>query len=294
MTIRHFHIFMTVCETLSMTQAAKVLYMTQPSVSQAVAELEAHYGVRLFERLGRRLSLTAAGERLLGYARQAAALDSRIESAMRSSSESLPLRIGASVTIGETLLIPILKRMREKEARRPVVSEIHNTAELARMVEQDQLDAALVEGAVRADFLRMIPFAEDELVLVTAPGYGPDSAVMTPMRCGELSFFLREAGSGTRSLFEETMAALHIPLRVSGVYNNTASIKQAVLAGLGAAVLSRRLVVRELAAGTLQERDVEGMAMRRLFQIIHHKDKYMSPPLSSLIRICREMERIPT
>lgn len=290
MTIRHFRIFIAVCNTLSMTQAAKILYMTQPSISQAISELEVHYGLRLFERLGRRLSLTAGGERLLAYARQMTALDSRIESAMRSFSTTCPLRIGASVTIGETLLIPILQKLQNKNTALQIISEIHNTTELEDMVEADKLDIALVEGAIHTTTLTALPFADDELVLVVSSQYSgvKETASLTPLeRCGHFSFFMREEGSGTRILFEQTMLAHHIPIHIAGVYNNTASIKQAVLSGLGAAVLSRRLVGKELQEHSLMEIPLRGISLHRVFHIIYHKDKYLSPALQEFINTCQ-------
>ena len=288
MTIRHFRIFIAVCDTLSMTHAAKTLYMTQPSISQAISELETHYGLRLFERLGRRLRLTAGGEKLLAYARQMTALDSRIESAMRSFSAIYPLRIGASVTIGETLLIPILKKLQNKNTSQQIISEIHNTSELEDMIEADKLDIALVEGALHTATLTAISFAEDELVLVVSPQYNliKSAAPLALEHCTDFRFFMREEGSGTRNLFEQTLLAHHIPIHIAGVYNNTASIKQAVLSGLGAAVLSRRLVGKELQEHSLMEIPLRGISLHRVFHIIYHKDKYLSPALQEFIDIC--------
>ncbi|MCI1750049.1 MAG: LysR family transcriptional regulator [Megasphaera cerevisiae] len=288
MTIRHFRIFIAVCDTLSMTHAAKTLYMTQPSISQAISELETHYGLRLFERLGRRLRLTAGGEKLLAYARQMTALDSRIESAMRSFSAIYPLRIGASVTIGETFLIPILKKLQNKNTSQQIISEIHNTTELEDMIEADKLDIALVEGALHTATLTAISFAEDELVLVVSPQYNliKSAAPLALEHCTDFRFFMREEESGTRNLFEQTLRAHHIPIHIAGVYNNTASIKQAVLSGLGAAVLSRRLVGKELQEHSLMEIPLRGISLHRVFHIIYHKDKYLSPALQEFIDIC--------
>src|SRR5690554_380974 len=104
MTFRHLKIFIAVCDTLNMTAAAKSLYMSQPAVSQAIGELEDYYGVRLFERLSRKLYLTQAGEKLLGYARHMIRMNEDIEKEMKSLQETGLIRLGASVIIGATVL----------------------------------------------------------------------------------------------------------------------------------------------------------------------------------------------
>ena len=105
MTLRHVQIFLAVCEYgCNVTRAAEALHVAQPTVSQAVAELEAYYGVKLFERLSRRLHLTAAGERFRSYASHITALFDELEKGIRDWDSFGVLRIGASITIGSQLL----------------------------------------------------------------------------------------------------------------------------------------------------------------------------------------------
>jgi len=90
LTLRNFEIFVTVCDDLNMTEAAEGLYISQSAVSQAISELETHYGVRLFERFSRKLYLTSAGAKLYGYARHMIGLNGDIEKEMRALSENGP------------------------------------------------------------------------------------------------------------------------------------------------------------------------------------------------------------
>ena len=101
MTLRHFRIFLAVCETLNMTQAARQLHISQPSVTQAIHEMENHYGLMLFERLGRHIYLTAAGESLKQYAYQILSLCQQAEDSMTAMQHQLPIRLGVSITIGD-------------------------------------------------------------------------------------------------------------------------------------------------------------------------------------------------
>lgn len=101
MTVRHMIIFRTVCEIgFNLTKAASVLYMTQPAVSLAIKELEDYYGVRLFDRIGKRLKITDAGRHFLKYAIHITDLFSDMETGLRDWDSKGILRIGASITIG--------------------------------------------------------------------------------------------------------------------------------------------------------------------------------------------------
>lgn len=288
MTFRHFGIFIAVCDTHGMTQAAEKLRMTQPSVSQAIKELEVHYGGLLFERLGRRLYLTPAGEKLLQYARHIVQLNEQAESAMRDFGAVLHLRIGASVTIGETVLIQLLCQLRAAMPEMVIFSEIHNTAELEQMVLSDALDLALVEGEVTSEYLIETAFMKDELIFVDAPQHGVHP-VRNPAEVSQLPFFVREEGSGTRKLFEQEMRLKKIPFQLAGVYNNAEGIKKAVRAGLGVTVISQRSVEEELQRGDLLAFSVPGVAFARDFRMIYHRNKYISRGLKKFMDTCAEI-----
>ena len=147
MTLRHFQIFISVCDEQGMTQAAQKLHISQPSISQAVKELEEHYQVRLFERLGKKLFLTPAGQELLHYARHIISLSAQTEKTLRSFSLAAPIRLGATLSIGESIFIDIITRLKKAMPEQEVYSHVHNTAALEDALLRDELDAALVEGS---------------------------------------------------------------------------------------------------------------------------------------------------
>ena len=293
MTIRHLRIFICVCEENNMTRAANKLHMTQPSISQAIHELEDHYNSHLFERLGRHLFITDAGKRLLQYAYQILSLYNQAESTMLSCSQSYPLRIGASVTIGEAILVELLQYMAQIHPDQEVFSEIHNTAELEDMLLRNDLDLALAEGEISSKYLTTSPFMIDEMVIIVSPTHAlAKKKIVTRNDLSHVKFFVREDGSGTRKLFETTMFHHHIPFRTAGVYNNSETLKKAVMAGLGASVISRRSVRNELQQHQLVALFVEGLSFQRIFQIVYHKDKYLSPVFTNLIAACRHMNNL--
>lgn len=109
MTIRHLKIFLAVAETGKMSEAAARLYISQPTVSQAIRELEDHYGTRLFERLSKKLYITPAGKELYGGALKAVREFDQLEQNMKEGSLREVLRLGASITVGTCLIPALLK-----------------------------------------------------------------------------------------------------------------------------------------------------------------------------------------
>ena len=291
MTIRHMKIFICVFEEDGMTRAAEKLHMTQPSVSQAIQELENHYDTLLFERLGRKLFITDAGQRLLQYARNVVNLDSQMESGMRSFGKICHLRIGASVTIGECVLVDLLQYIYQKNPAWNVFSEIHNTTDLEIMLLQDKLDLALVEGHIQSEYLEQKAFMEDELIFIISPeNYYRREQTIKRGDLSKFKFFVREVGSGTRDLFEQVMTAAKREYKLAGVYNNAETIKQVVQIGLGVSAISKRAVRRELGNGELIGFSIPGLVFKREFHIVYHRNKYIVKELQNIIDLCYKID----
>ena len=293
MTLRHLHIFICVCEESNMTKAATRLHMSQPSISQAIRELEEHYSVHLFERLGHRLIITSAGDCLRSYASAMVRLDMQIESAMKDFGKKSMPRVGASITIGESFLVELLQYTKERHPEFSIFSEIHNTTELESMLFADTIDLALVEGSIQSDYITVIPFMVDDLSFICS--CENPLAKTTPISVHDLQqqkFFIREAGSGTRDLFERVMNANHIPYEIAGVYNNAESLKKAVAANLGISVISRRAVWEEVKQKKLSLFSIDGLTFQRTFRIAYHKDKYVTPQLQKIITACHDLGQI--
>lgn len=287
MGIRHLRIFACVCSEGSMSGAAKKLFMAQPSVSQAIMELEKHYGVVLFERLGRRLYITAAGKKLLDYAHHIINLHEQLEREMRDLSSSGDIRIGASMTVGSCILVDLVKRFKHTSPGSNVESVVDNTSAIEEMLLLDQVDIGVVEGAVHSADLTVKPFMDDELVLICSSGH-PWAAkgAVSPSELEEAEFIVREQGSGTRELFESVMAAKGVKWRRAGVYNNAETIKKAVEAGLGVSVISKMAVEAELESGELAAVQIRGMRFKRKFSIVNHKNKYISEVMKIFMDSC--------
>ena len=272
-----------------MSAAASALYVSQPTVSQAISELEDHYGVRLFERLSRRLYITEAGRKYLDYARHIVALFDEMEGAMMGAPDQFDLHIGATVTVGTCVMNQLLASFQKESAgMRPRVY-VDNTRIIEDKLLKSELDIALVEGTIKSDAIVVRPLIRDELILVCPPAHPFCSRKRVSLSdlAGE-PFVLREEGSGTRELFEQKMTESGLNVNAVWQSTNTEAITNAVRSGQGLTVVSRMLVERELRDGSLVHVPIAGADFHRDFCLVYHKNKFLSEPLKRLIRLMEE------
>ena len=139
MTLRHLEIFLAVAETGSMRKAAEQLYISQPTVSGAIREMEEEYDVLLFERLNQRLFITPEGRQLTIYARELLSLFHEMEYTLRHSSDHAILRIGATLTVG-TCVLPEILRQLEEQKHIPTSVQVENTRTIVQRLAEGALD----------------------------------------------------------------------------------------------------------------------------------------------------------
>ena len=293
MTFRHLKIFITVADTLSMTAAAKSLYIAQPTVSQAVSELEEYYGVKLFDRLSKRLYLTDTGVQLLSYARHLTALMNEMEQVMKNPDKSGVIKVGASLTIGTYLLPKLVRQVSHQYPFIQVKATTKNTQDIERLILQNAIDFAVVEGIVHTPDIISVPFMDDKLLLVCGKNHPLyNTAVIPPAELAQLRFIVREQGSGTRELFENMMATHELKWQLAWECNGSDVLKTAAVNGIGVAVISQRLVEKELASGDLSSIPVEGIDLKRKFSVVYHKNKYLTVAMQAFIALCHEYPTI--
>ncbi len=287
MTLRHFKIFVTVCDTMNMTAAAESLFISQSAISQAIAELEKYYDVRLFERLSRKLYLTKAGEKLLSYARHIIRMNMDIENDMKLLHENGTIRLGASVTVGATVLPRIVSAYKKISPETDIEVFEDNTEQIEQRLLGDKTDIGLVEGETTSQDILSTPFMDDELVLICGKNHRFAAlSVIQPHELEKEDFIIREQGSGTRKTFEDVMAAHDLTWNVTWTCNNADTIKAAVAEGLGVSVISKRAVAKEVNSGELFMKAIEGLRFDRKFKIVYHKNKYLTEQMKRFIKLC--------
>lgn len=290
MTLRHLKIFVAVCDCKTVTAAAQKLYLAQPAVSLAVAELEEYYGVRLFDRLSRRLYLTGAGERFLDYARHITALFEELETGIKSWESAGPLRVGSSMTIGARFMPQAVRAFAELHPQVAVHLTVENSQNVERKVVENQLDFAFIEGSPHFEQLLCEPFERDEMVLLCSgadPLAGREE--LLPEELPTLPFLLREKGSGTRDLFDSALAARELVIQPIWESGSVEALISAAEAGIGVTILPRRMAQQAVEAGRLAIIPIKGLTFGRDLQIIHHRSKYLTQPALDFLALCRSL-----
>ena len=289
MTIRHIKIFLAVCDCgCNATRAAKRLHMTQPAVSLAIRELEECYAIRLFDRLGRRLSLTDGGRRLREYGLRITALFDDMERELRGWDQPGGLRVGASMTIGTQFLPRYLKTLSARHPKAEIRAAVAPAERLEEKLLANELDLALTEGAPHHPALCAEEYMEDHLAVLCPRGAFRPGQTLSLEEFGRQDFLLRERGSGTREEFERVAGAAGLSIQPRWEAASTTALVNAVAAGLGIAVLPFRLVQRALEENAVVQVRVAGLEFGRRFRILYHKDKYLSPLARELMELCRQ------
>ena len=268
-------VFITAARTLSFTRAAGQLDISQPAVSKHVAELETRYGLQLFTRRGSRLELTDAGRTLLDAAERLADDYRRLEYEMSlcTGQTEGELRLGASTTIAQYLLPPILARFAARFPQVRVSLLSGNSGQVEQALGDHAIDLGLVESVSRRQGLHYTLFRPDELVLVARPG-GPYARTesVTPEALCRIPLVLRESGSGTLEVISAALAERGIRLPQLNVVlrlGSTEGIKRFVRHSDAMAIVSAFSVVDELRSGTLRIVDLDGLPLLRDFVFVH-------------------------
>lgn len=280
MTLDQLRIFVTVAELQHVTRAAERLNMTQSSVSSAIATMEARHQIALFDRVGRRIELTAEGAQFLGYARSVLA---QARSAETMLAELAGVRRGslaifASQTIANFWLPGRLTAYLERYPNMALSIGIGNTAESVAAVDRGDAELGFIEGEVDLPSLTMSEIARDRLVLVV--GRRHPWASRAPVLPDELSgtrWALREAGSGTRSSFEQALRGYGVApgdLNVALELPSNEALCTAVTASELATVMSESAVTAGVEAGRLIQLPLD--FGHRAYRLVQHRQRRLS------------------
>lgn len=289
MTLEQLRIFVAVAEREHVTQAAKELNLTQSATSAAVSALEARYATKLFDRVGRRIILTQAGKLFLTEAKAVLARAAAAEKVLADLAglERGSLTIGASQTAGNYWLPEIIHRYQSRFPGISVALKIGNTETVAADVEEGNADLGFIEGDIDNSALSVTPVADDEMVLVVAPGHPLAKRPARPLaQIADARWVVREAGSGTRAILESAVAKLGIDPRSLDIaleLPSNEAVRGAVVAGSGITILSKLVIAAPLKAKTLVALDIQ--LPKRKFFALRHKERYFTRAEREFINI---------
>ena len=263
------NVFYTVAKRLSFTKAAAELYVTQPAVTKHIQELEHHFGVALFDRRGNQISLTAAGNLLLRHAETIMATYRQLEFGMNAlkGESGGALRVGASTTVAQYVIPPVLARFHEQSADVSISLLSGNTEQIEQQLLNDDIDLGLVEGRTHHSDIRYTPFVKDELVLICRADHPlADREEITLDELRSIPIVLRERGSGSLEVIEHALRGVGLrmtDLTIDMHLGSTESIKSYLSSSRCMAFVSVFAVRNELQAGSLKILDVRGLSINR-------------------------------
>ncbi len=286
MTIKHLRVFIEVAESGKMSIAAAKFYLSQPTVSQIIKELEEHYGFLLFERLSKKLFITEEGKKLLYYSKQVVQQFDELESKMLELSKVQAFRIGSTITVGSCLINDIIKEFERIDDTVEIYSYVNNTQAIEEELLKANIDIALVEGVVKSQDLVSIPVVDDYLVLVCNKNHPlAKNRHFTVETLNDQRFAMREKGSGTREQFENYINKQGITIKESVVANCPTAMINAVIEQGCLAVLSVRLVQEQIKDGSIVVLKNEDCTWNRSFSIVYHKNKFLSHSIVNFIEV---------
>ncbi len=289
MTLRHLRIFIQVVKSGSVTAAAKALYLAQPAVSQAIRELEDLLGVRLFDRMSKKLYITESGKKLYAYAVSVMDLLEEMQHTVTDTQNAGVLRVGASITIGTHYMPTLVKQFAAAHPNADVRVLVSSSETIENKVLDNELDFALIEGIAHAPQLEKWEWMQDKLVAVCCPSH--PLLLQQPVSLEQLAsapLLLREKGSGTRELFDALLRTHNCKVTPKWESTSTHALINAVREGLGVSVLPYRLIEHELQSGQISCLTTNGFSLKRSYVLIRHKNKHLSPLMQAFIKMLKD------
>ena len=279
MNIHRLRLFVAVTDHGGFSRAAEAFYISQPAVSAQIQRLEQELEVSLFQKVGREVRLTEAGEALYYYAVRILALcDDAVETiAQLRETKRRRIRIAATTTPGVYVLPRLIEQLTAHNPELRIEIDIGNREYVLARIESFQSDLGLVAGAVEDEGFRVTPIMEDELLPVGAKG--SSLAQMERVTLEEFAvqrLFLREAGSATRDRIDQVFRARGLTAFNVTELPNTEAIKQALLSGHGYAVVPRLAVKPEIEKGLLSVINVFEFHLRRSISLVVSKESQSS------------------
>jgi len=291
MEIRQLITFSMVAETMSFSQAAQALNYAQSTVTAQIQSLEEELGVPLFNRLGRRITLTEAGKRLQWYALKMTNLEEEARNVISEQDEPMgSLTFSAPESVLTYHLPRVLRRYRDLYPQVKLIFRPHADHEMPNVIREGMIDVAFpLNQRIQAQNLHVNVLAHEPIVLIAPPDHPLlDERQVSPEQIESESVIVTELGCNYRNYFENTVHAAGVTLRSRFELNNVQAIKQCVMVGLGIALLPYYTVRQEVDEGRLAILPYQHQFHVDL-QLIYHRDRWMSPALSAFVELAHDM-----
>ncbi len=302
MDFHQLRVFIEVARQKSFSRAAESIFLTQPTVSAHIKALENEIGVPLLDRSQRELQLTEAGNTLFQYARQILDIKEKALSSIQDAYQIIQghLEIAASSVPGAYLLPQLMLSFRQEHPEVTFSVLLRDTEQVIRSISDFTYDLGFVGEPGSRDGLALFKLVEDELILITSPqtGLPEQSPAEHPeydlpgieiASCLDRPFLMREPGSATRMVFERAIKKRYhgsSQFRIIAYLESQEAIKEAVKAGLGLSVISRKAVEEEISSGSLKGYRLLDISVERHFYLIYKKNRILTPLSRAFLDHC--------
>jgi DNA-binding transcriptional LysR family regulator len=293
--LERLRVFYAVSQAESFTEAAEILHLTQPGVSRHIKQMEEELGAPLFDRMGRKVALTPAGEVLYEAAKEAmgsvATAEQRIQelAGLRGGR----LRVGASFPVGLYVLPRVLAAYRREHPAIEVSLAISTTAKIESQVLDNKLDLGLVSADVQHPKLLTLPIMTDELVVIVPPDHKwANRRTVKAQELTEETFIVAARGAGARAVVEERLTEKGIALRNILDFVNAEGAKHAVEAGLGVSIQPRIIVKGEIENGSLAAIRLADMDSEIQYVYIRRKKHHFSNAEKAFLEVLHNVSQM--
>jgi DNA-binding transcriptional LysR family regulator len=278
-SLRQLRVFEAAASHRSFSKAAKFLHLTQPGVSMHIKELETNAGLALFERLGKKLYVTEAGQELLTRAREILRALKDAEDAFDGMKGLRRGRINLAVVSTAKYFVPqLLARFGKDFPELEIRLAVNNRNSVIEQLVANEVDLAIMGRSPQALETVAEPFAQNPHVIIAAPGHPLAGQRRIPIeRVAKEIFIVREPGSGTRLAMQQFFEDSQLTCKVAMEMASNETIKQAVMAGMGVSFISRHTIDLETQTERLVVLDVKGTPVIRQWHVAHLAKKRLSP-----------------
>jgi DNA-binding transcriptional LysR family regulator len=277
LNIHELQVFIVAAETQNFSEAGRRLNLSQPAVSMRIRGLETVLGVELFNKVGRNVALTEAGQILAPMARELVNQAIRIQETMASLQGQVVgmLKIGCSTTIGKYILPKLLAGLREMHEMVQVTCHVTSRANALHMLVEGQVQVALTSLREPNKDMEYRPFLTDEIILVAPPDHpwAVQGGLIKPADLTQGKFIFREEGAGTLEAVRDGLAWHDLSLDhldVVMTLGNSEAIRMAVQERIGVAFISLLVAAEGITANTLVPISVEGLTMHQTIYMARH------------------------
>tara|TARA_B100002019_G_scaffold54342_1_gene46434 strand:+ start:2709 stop:3596 length:888 start_codon:yes stop_codon:yes gene_type:complete len=293
MSDKRLLVFYTVAKVLSFTKAAKKLHMTQPAVTFQVRQLEEKFDLKLFDRKQNRIYLTEAGQKAFYYADKIFNLNNEMQHELKilSDEQNTSINLGGSTTVAQYLLPLLLKGFLKEYPFLKINITEANTEEIVIKVDEAEVDLGIVEAPVKHPDLLSEIFRADELFLIVNSSHPLSSQQELEVdQLLELPIIMREDGSGTKEVIVNYLKEHYVDISKLNVvmeFGNSESIKGAVEANVGVAILSMHTIQKELQLKTIHAIKLKPKLTRN-FYFVRKPSKTKYKIIDELIKYAKE------